>query len=396
MPRSVPSSSPSVGHVLAALDALAPLRHAADWDNVGLLAGSMGAPVRRILLSVDLTDDVAREALRTRTDLVVVYHPPIFKGIRRITADAEAPTRLLPELLAGGVAIIALHTALDAAPGGTNDVLLDAFDLAERFPLEPLVTRDAEYKLVVFTPPPQVDVLRAALSRAGAGVIGHYDQCSYELLGRGSFRGDETTNPAVGSRGQLEFVEEARLEMVVPRARLGEVVRALYATHPYEEPAFDLHPLHTVAARGRAGLGRVGVLRRAQRGAALVELLARRVDVSGATVVGDLRRRFSSVTAAAGAFGTHAFRDPASLVLTGEFKHHDALELLRRGITAVHLGHWASERPVLAMLAHKLEEQLRAVRVAVSRADRAPYQPLGRAAQGATPSKPRGGSSAEQ
>ncbi len=380
MPGSVPTSSPSVGQVLTALDALAPLRYAADWDNVGLLAGSMAAPVRRILVSVDLTDDVAREALRARADLVVVYHPPIFKGIRRITADAEAPTRLLPELIAGGVAVIALHTALDAAPGGTNDVLLDAFELAERYPLEPLVTRDAEYKLVVFTPPPQVDALRAALSRAGAGVIGHYDQCSYELLGRGSFRGDETTNPAVGRRGQLEFVEEARLEMVVPRARLGDVVRTLYATHPYEEPAFDLYPVHTVAARGQAGVGRVGVLRRAQRGTALLERLARQVDVSGATVVGDLRRRFARVTAAAGAFGVHAFRDPESLVLTGEFKHHDALELLRRGITAVHLGHWASERPVLAVLARHLGGRFAGVRVAISRADRSPYQPLVRAA----------------
>jgi len=369
--------SATVAEVLSALDRIAPFAQAAEWDNVGLLAGWLDAPARRALLAIDLTADVAREAVRRRVDVLVLYHPPIFKDVRRVTSGSEGPVAWLPELLARRVSVIALHTALDAAVGGTNDVLLDLFEPVERWPLEPAVRRNEQYKLVVFTPAGDVDRVRQALSAAGAGVIGHYTECSFELAGRGTFRGDETTNPAVGRRLVLERVDEVRLEMVVPRGRLGAAVRALYATHPYEEPAFDLYPLHDLPGRGAVGMGRVGRLASPQRGTVLVRRLARRVDLSTATVVGDLDRPFTSVTTAAGAFGVAAFRDPDSLVVTGEFKHHDALELQRRGVTTIQLGHWASERPVLAVVAQKLSRLALGLRVEVSGDDRAPVRPLG-------------------
>ncbi|MEP0845336.1 MAG: Nif3-like dinuclear metal center hexameric protein [Phycisphaerae bacterium] len=358
--------------VLAAVELIAPLAGAAEWDNVGLLCGRAEWPASRVLLAIDLTDAVAREALRRRTQMLLVYHPPIFKGVRSVTPAAAASTTMLPDLLAQRVAVIAVHTALDAAPGGTNDLLVDMLDCVERWPLEPQRVEGAGYKLVVFVPPAEAPRLRAALSNAGAGVIGHYAECSFELRGRGTFLGDETTRPAIGQRGELETVEEARLEMVVPASRLGPVVRALYAAHSYEEPAFDLYPVHELRGRGQAGMGRVGRLRRPLRGRAIVEALRRRVDLSTATVVGDLRRRFARVTAAAGSFGASAHRDPDSLVITGELRHHEALELLARGVTAICLGHYASERPALAYLRRRLRALVPGAKVEVSAADRSP------------------------
>ena len=366
---------PTVRDAVEALRQVAPFEHAAEWDNVGLLAGRPEWPGTRALLALDLTDAVAREALRRRADLLVLYHPPIFKGIRAVTPDAACPTSLLPDLLAARVSIIALHTALDAAVGGTNDVLLDPFDPVERFPLEPLVRTDRQCKLVVFVPPREVDGLRRALSAAGAGVIGHYAECSFELAGRGTFRGDETTHPTIGRKRVLEHANEIRLEMVVPHARLGPVVRALYASHSYEEPAFDVYPLHEMPERAAVGMGRVGVLRKPERGRVLLQKLGGHVDLACATIVGKLNRRFRSVTAAAGAFGVRAFRDPASLILTGEFKHHDALELQRRGVTVVHLGHYASERPVLDLLRVRLRKGVPGLRAEIARSDRAPFSP---------------------
>ncbi len=369
-------SSPRVADILAALDAIAPLHCAEPWDNVGLLAGRPAWPARRVLLAIDLTDAVAREALRKNADVVVAYHPPIFKGLRAVAPAAEGPTSLLPDLLAARVSILSTHSAMDSAVGGTNDLLLDLFDVAERRPVTPVVRQDTGYKLAVFTPPAHVDGLRHALAEAGAGTIGHYTECSFELAGRGTFRGDETTHPAVGRRGVLERVEEIRLEMVVPADRVGDVVRALCAHHPYEEPAFDLFPVHRAEAQAAVGLGRVGLLRRPTAGRDLVARLATRLDLSVASCVGNLKRRFRSVTAAAGAFGVRAFRDPESLVLTGEFKHHDALQLLRRGVTAVCLGHYASERLVLPMLQRRLRSAVPAARITVARSDRSPFQPL--------------------
>jgi len=370
------SSGRSIAELCAALDRIAPLACAAEWDNVGLLAGSPDWPARNILLAIDLTDSVAEEALRREADVVVAYHPPIFRPLHRITPDADCPTSRLPELLAARVAIVALHTALDAAPGGTNDVLLDPFEPVRRYPLQPLVVSDRHYKLVVFVPPEAADALRSALSATGAGVIGHYQECSFELEGHGTFRGDETTRPAVGKPLVLERVREKRLEMVVPKGRLAAVVQALYEHHPYEEPAFDLYPLTEVVGRAQVGLGRVGILARPEPGTALVRKLRRRIDLSTATVIGNLRRRFSSVTAAAGAFGVASFHDPDSLVLTGELKHHEALALRRRGITAICLGHYASERPVLHRLRERLTAELPGLRIELSAQDAAPFVPL--------------------
>ncbi len=367
----------------AALERIAPASLAADWDNVGLLLGEPDWPASGVLLTIDLTDAVADEALRLGVGAIVAYHPPIFRGTKTVGPAANASTSRLADLLSRRISVLAVHTALDAADGGTNDVLLDAFDLTERYPLEPAVRTDATYKLVVFVPPADVGSLRAALSAAGAGVIGHYSECSFELPGRGTFRGDETTRPAIGRRLQLETVDEVRLEMVVPRARLGAVVRALYAAHRYEEPAFDLYPLHELPARGKAGMGRVGVLRRAQRGDALVRQLAGVVDLSAAMVVGNLKRRFARVIAAAGSFGTHRLRDPDALVITGELKHHEALELLRRDVTAVCVGHHASERPVLDVLRRRLREALGGLSVRIARSDTPPLRPLKRRPGGA-------------
>ena len=98
-------------------------------------------------------------------------------------------------------------------------------------------------KLVVFVPPASLDAVRDALFAAGAGRIGDYERCSWYTEGIGTSLGGEDTDPTVGERGREERVPELRLETVYPADREGEVVQALRAAHPYEEPAFDLYAL---------------------------------------------------------------------------------------------------------------------------------------------------------
>lgn len=98
-------------------------------------------------------------------------------------------------------------------------------------------------KLVVFVPSEALEPLRDALFAAGAGRIGAYDRCSWSTAGVGTFRPLSGAEPAVGSVGAEERVEEVRLETVFPDALQAEVVEALRRAHPYEEPAFDVLPL---------------------------------------------------------------------------------------------------------------------------------------------------------
>jgi hypothetical protein len=98
-------------------------------------------------------------------------------------------------------------------------------------------------KLVVFVPREALDPLRAALFEAGAGRIGEYEHCSWYTAGTGTFLAREGASPSVGEVGREERVAELRLETVFPAERHDDVIAALRAAHPYEEPAFDVYAL---------------------------------------------------------------------------------------------------------------------------------------------------------
>ncbi|HYQ15496.1 MAG TPA: Nif3-like dinuclear metal center hexameric protein, partial [Polyangiaceae bacterium] len=130
----------SLSELLAVFQRLAPLEFAESWDNVGLLlepvAVSQVAPLERVLLTIDLSEAVVGEAEQLGAKLIVAYHPPIFQGLKRLRAT-EPAERVLLRCLARGIAVYSPHTALDAAPGGVNDWLLDAFGAGDRKPCVP-------------------------------------------------------------------------------------------------------------------------------------------------------------------------------------------------------------------------------------------------------------------
>jgi dinuclear metal center YbgI/SA1388 family protein len=125
--------------LLPLLDAIAPLRWAEPWDNVGLLTGDPAAAVTRVLLTIDLTHPVLDEAVRARCELVLAYHPALFAPIKRVHHDS-----VIYRAIRAGVAVYSPHTALDVAPGGTNDLLADALDLEPRAPLKLTAPADAQ------------------------------------------------------------------------------------------------------------------------------------------------------------------------------------------------------------------------------------------------------------
>ncbi|MEK7158014.1 MAG: hypothetical protein AAB733_00360 [Patescibacteria group bacterium] len=101
-------------------------------------------------------------------------------------------------------------------------------------------------KLVIFVPLSHADAVRTALDETGAGKIGNYDFCSFSSRGIGRFRGNQDAHPTVGTAGTMEAVEEERIEVLVPRAILRDVIKKVRAVHPYEEVAFDIYPLEEI------------------------------------------------------------------------------------------------------------------------------------------------------
>jgi len=362
-----------VGDVARHLADIAPPQLAQDWDNVGLLAGDERAPCPAVLLSVDMTEAVVEEARGRGCGLITAYHPPVFRSISRIQPARSAGAPAIWEAVAAGIAVYSPHTALDAAAGGTNDVLAELVGVVVEGPIEYADPRPTSCKVVVFVPPAQVERVAEAMFAAGAGHIGDYTKCSFRLAGRGTFLGGQTTQPTVGRKGRLESVDEFRLETVVPSERLPAVVEAVRRFHPYEEPAFDIYPVRPEPV---PGIGRVGRLRQDATLGLLALSLKRRLRLKAVEVVGSPRRPVRRVAVCAGSAGRLPLERKASAecdaVITGELRHHDALAFAAMGVAAIAVGHWASERPVLRSLAGRLRERLPGLGVRVSAADKPP------------------------
>jgi dinuclear metal center YbgI/SA1388 family protein len=360
--------SSTIADLVSAMETIAPPRWAARWDNVGLLVGDAGSPLTGVLLTIDCTREVVAEARRRRVEAIVSYHPVIFDAQKRFVAPSAAF-----DAARAGIAVYSPHTALDAAEGGTNDVLADALGMLERRPLRGLDAGDAEVKLVTFVPAEKVDAVSHAVFAAGAGHIGKYSACSFRAPGTGTFFGEEGASPVVGQAGRLEEAPELRLETVVPVSRVPEVVRALRASHPYEEPAFDL--VRLAPPPGAIGPGRVGkVTPGPVRG--FVDKVKAGLGAEHVLVAGPLERTVSCAAVCAGSGGEllqDAAAAGAGLFVTGELRHHDALAAVSLGLTAVCALHSTSERKALVALERRLTEALAGVTVARSDVDREPF-----------------------
>jgi len=227
--------------------------------------------------------------------------------------------------------------------------------LTEIEPFEYVTSDAGESKVVTFVPPEHLDKVADAMFAAGAGRIGDYEQCSYRLAGEGTFFGTETTNPKLGRRGRLEKVAETRIEVVASDKALPEVVAALRRSHPYEEPAFDIYPLTGEPA---TGVGRVGDLPRGMTLGKLAASLKKSTRSQVAMIVGMPATKVLRAAVCVGAAGRLPLEKRRSancdVIVTGEIRHHDALTILRQNRTAIALGHWESERPVLRPLARRL------------------------------------------
>ena len=259
-----------IRQVVEVLEALAPTCHAEAWDNVGLLWGDPYQQVNHLLLTNDCTSQVLDEAERLPCQLVVSYHPPLFKAVKKISA-----THVMYRALQANVAVYSPHTAWDAAVGGTNDRLCDALGLIDREPLR-AAHGTGHYKLVFFTPQQHLDPITDALTRIGAGRIGLYSGCHFRTAGVGAFLPEPGSQPTIGSVGARQQVEELRVEMVVPKRALAAAIAALREHHPYDEPAFDVMSVEFTAPAG-VGMGRLGRLPKPMTWEATLALVKRQL-----------------------------------------------------------------------------------------------------------------------
>ncbi len=361
--------------LLDVIEEMAPAALAESYDNTGVQVGDRGRAVRRILVGLEVTDALIDEAVRRRADTVVVHHPLFFLPIKRLD-EGDLVGHLARRLVKHQIALVAAHTNLDKSPDGPSAVLAARLGLRDT---EVLVPESAvrKFKFVVFVPEEHGAVIIKAIARAGGGVIGDYDHCTFRSPGTGTFRGGAGTRPTIGRAGRLEEVQEQRIEAVVPQRALDAVLDAVRAAHPYEEVAFDVYPLEGVDER--FGLGVRGTLPRAVTLRTWAQRVKQCLGVKAVKMVGDPRQKINTVAVATGAceFLIRQLAPPrVDCLVTGDVKYHLAVEARAKGLAVVDAGHWATEVIVTEPLAAALRRRLADTGVEVVAARRQDPDPL--------------------
>jgi len=347
---------------------------AQDWDNTGLLVGDKQSDVKNILLTIDTTRQVAAEARRLHTDLIVSYHPVIWDGLKTVTADG--PGAVIYELIRSGISVYSIHTALDAAIGGVNDALAEMVGINNAEPIGDYVAnpQGCNYKLVVFVPIESVMKVSKAIFSTGGGAIGNYSDCGFRSRGTGTFLPLEGSSPAIGNKGRLQKVDEIRFETIVAEEKITSVVEAMRKAHPYETPAFDVIKLYDVETN--FGLGRIGRLSKPEPMDKIIERIKRHTGAKVIGFVGKEKRLVKKAAVCAGACGkiiNTVIASGCDLYLTGELKHHQALAAQEAQMTCICLSHSVSERFILKKFRRQLQKELKKVTIKISKKDMDPF-----------------------
>jgi dinuclear metal center YbgI/SA1388 family protein len=364
-----------VRDIAATIENIVPLKLAQSWDNVGLLIGNPERDVKNILLTIDVTEDVFAEAKKLKIDMIISYHPVIWDGLKKITANG--PSRTVYNLIRNDIAVFSMHTALDSAIGGVNDGLAEIIGIEEAKPIGDYVDYHGSenYKLVVFIPVEVVSEVSGAIFAAGAGSIGNYSNCSFHAEGTGTFLPLQGAQPTIGEKGKLEKVPEVRFETIVPEENLDKVVAAMKKAHPYETPAFDIFRLSN--STSRFGLGRIGKLAQPLFVNQIINRIKKHTGAKAFGMVGKEKRLVKTAAVCAGSCGkiiNQVIAAKTDLYVTGELKHHHALAAQEAGVTCICLSHTVSERFFLKKLARQLQSRLGQVIIKTSKKDTDPFR----------------------
>jgi len=335
---------------------LAPKHLAYDWDNIGLQLGDYNQDVGRVLVTLDVTDEVIEEAISSDVDLIIAHHPVIFKGISNIRFNTPLG-KMIQKAIKHDIAFYVAHTNYDIAQGGLNDLLAKKLGLVDT---EILKVTQAEglKKVVVFVPKESVSKVKEAMAKAGAGWIGNYSDCFFEQKGTGSFRPLAGTSPYTGTKGELSEVTEYRLETIVQSKILNRVINKMIKAHPYEEVAYDIYPVDN---RGEAfGIGRVGYLKESTSLKEYIQVVKQTLDIASLKVVGEDNTEIKKVAICSGSgadfIKTASFKG-ADLLVTGDVKYHDAQLVLEEGLTLIDAGHYETEQIMRdAVVSYLIEE----------------------------------------
>lgn len=343
------------GHeIIQLFEQFAPKHFAMEGDKIGLQIGRLNKQINRVMIALDVLEEVVDEAIAKKVDLIIAHHPIIYRPLQNITTD-KLPGRLVEKLIKNDIAVYAAHTNLDIANGGVNDLLAEALGLKDAEVLVPTYEVKLK-KLVVYVPEEDSQELKQVLGDAGAGSIGQYSHCLFSTSGIGQFLPNDSANPYIGQSGQLEEVKEVRLETIFPEYLEKKLIQAMLKAHPYEEVAYDIYPLEN---KGESlGLGRIGKVEETTL-REFADHVKAALEVPVVRVVGNLDDKVRKVAVLGGdgnKYLSSAKFKGADVYITGDLYYHVAHDAMMMGLNVIDPGHNV-EKVMKKGIAHYLTKQ---------------------------------------
>jgi dinuclear metal center YbgI/SA1388 family protein len=340
-----------VTDIMQVFEEWAPRWIAWEKDNVGLQVGDPLQTVTKILITLDVTKQTITEAIARKTDLIISHHPLLFRPQSSITRS-DAVGELILQLAENKISLFSAHTNLDFTQDGVSFALAETLGLKNIRFLSPL--KNSLSKIIVFIPETHVERVMHVMTQAGAGVIGKYSSCSFGTKGVGTYYGSPLSNPFRGKRQSLEFVEETRLELITPRARVTGVIAAMKSVHPYEEIACDIYNVEN--PNPNFGMGALGTLSKSQSLGTFLKIVKRTLGSGMLRYTGRTTDKVQNIAVCSGA-GSELLSDAiaakADVFITADVRYH-AFHTAAGKIAIVDAGHWETEQIVLQPMATRI------------------------------------------
>lgn len=341
-----------INAMIQVLEQLAPPSLQESYDNAGLITGSASGECTGVLCTLDATEAVILEAKQKGCNLVVAHHPIVFSGLKKLNGKNYVEKAVIAAIK-NDIAIYAIHTNLDNVSWGVNNKIADKLGLINRKILSPKPGQ--LMKLHTFVPVEHAEALRTALFTAGAGEIGKYSHCSFNVEGTGTFRAGEGTDPFVGEIGITHSEKEIRVEVVFPVWKQQEILSALFQAHPYEEVAYDLVSLGNDYQD--IGSGLIGTLPEPIEETQFLRMLMTSFGLSVIKHTPFLGKNIQKVAicGGSGSFLTgKALSKGADIYISADFKYHEFFDANNRMVIA-DIGHWESEQYTTDLLIDVLQ-----------------------------------------
>ena len=333
--------------VIQHMEELAPLAYAESYDNVGLLVGDKNAKLTGILITHDTLEEVVDEAIAKKCNLIVSFHPIVFSGIKKFNGQ-DYVNRVIVKAIKNDIAIYATHTALDNVQNGVNSTICDRLNLMNRKTLIP--KSDFIYKLTTYVPNANAKELRDALFIAGAGNIGNYDHCSFNISGEGTYRGNENSNPEIGVKGEFHTENEIQVNVTFEKHLESKILKTLFTNHPYEEVAYEVSKLTNI--HQNIGLGMTGELATPMNEDIFLAYLKKEMNTScvrHSNLTGKKIQKIAVLGGSGSSVIKNAKASGADAYITSDLKYHDFYQA-ENSILLCDIGHYESEQYTKTLL----------------------------------------------